>query len=51
MNAKVEGATVDARDNKVADDHEIARASAIPDQGKVFMAEGGDTAGVEEEVE
>ena len=52
MNKKVEDAAVEARDDKVADDHEIATASAIADQGEVLMVEGGDTAaGVEEEVE
>jgi hypothetical protein len=52
MNTKGEDTAVEALDNKVADDHEIASASAIPDQGEVFMVEGGDTAaGVEEEVE
>jgi hypothetical protein len=52
MNTKVEDAAVEALDNKVADNHEIASASAIPDQGEVFMVEGGDAAaGVEEEVE
>ena len=52
MNTKVEDAAVETLDNKVADDHEIASASAIPDQGGVFMVEGGDAAaGVEEEVE
>ena len=52
MNTKVEDAAVEALDNKVADDNDIASASAIPDQVEVFVVEGGDAAaGVEEDIE
>ena len=52
LDEKEKGATVEAWNHNVADDHEIASAGAVADQGEVFMVEGGDAAaGVEEDIE